>query len=389
MNEKDFTVLSTGIIYMDSSCVSLKPTQVVSAINAYYDEYPACGGRSSHRLGLKVTNKVKEVRKKIAKFFNASKTEEIIFTKNSTEGINIVAQGFSFVEGDKILLSDKEHNSNLVPWQILAKKKNLEIVIFRFNDIEDFKEKIKGIKFVSTVHVSNLDGSSQNVEEMIKIAHKEGAKILIDGAQSAAHHEVNLKKLDCDFFVCSGHKMLGPSGTGILYGKMSELENLSPFITGGETVRDSFYDKHVIDDIPYRFEAGLQNYAGIAGLGAAVDYLSKIGLKKIHEHEIKLNKIITDGIKDISGLKILGPENPEDRSGVISISVDGMDPHDIALQLDSQANIMIRSGHHCCHSWFNANNVNGSARVSLYFYNTEEEARKLVDSLKNIIEMLR
>ncbi len=382
---KDFKVLGK-YTYLDSSCVSLKPKQVLEAMNSYYEEYSACGGRSSHALGRKVTAKIEEARKTISKHFNA-KTEEIIFTRNTTEGINLVAKSFPFKEGDRILLSDKEHNSNLVPWQVLEKKKKIKLEFYEHGNIEDFKRKVKGTTLVATNHTSNLDGTTQDVKEMARIAREEGAKILVDGAQSASHKEINLKNLGVDFYTASGHKMLGPSGTGFLYGKKEELEKLDLFITGGETVKDTTYEGHEVEELPHRYEAGLQDYAGIIGFSEAVKYLQRIGMKNIEKHELKLNKKITEAIKDIPGLTILGGK-PEERSGIISFTVEGMDPHDIALQLDNH-NVLVRSGYHCCHSWFNSKKINGSVRASLYLYNDEEDADKFIESLKKAMELLR
>lgn len=385
---KDFPVLQKKIIYMDSSCVSLKPTQVVDEMNKYYNEYPACGGRSNHRLGVQVTNAIEESRKKASNFFN-SKKDEIVFTKNTTESINILANSLGLKKGEKVLISNKEHNSNLVPWQVLAKNKGINLEFYEFDNHESFSKKVIGARLASFVNTSNLDGSSQDVKELTRIAHESGAKVMIDGAQSAPHKEINVKKIGAEFYAASGHKMLGPSGTGILYGKREELESLNQFITGGETVKDTTYESHEIEDVPHRFEAGLQNYAGIIGLGAAFDYLNKVGLNNIQKFETKLNKIMTDELKNIKELSILGPEDPEKRSGIVSFNIKGIDPHDIALQLDSQQKIMIRSGYHCCHSWFNANNIKGSARASLYFYNTEDEVRKFVETLKKSISILK
>ncbi len=385
---QDFTVLKKDLIYFDSACVSLKPDQVINVMNKYYTDFPSCGSRSSHKFGRQVTEQVELARKKVKDFFSAKKNEEIIFTKNTTEGINLIAHTFPFEKGDKVIISDKEHNSNLIPWQILARKKGIILETYKFGDVESFKTKIKGARLASFVHTSNLDGTTQDVRELINIAQDAGAKTLIDGAQSAPHKELNLKKIGSDFFVCSGHKMLGPSGTGILYGKEDSLKELDMFITGGETVKNSTYSDNVIEDLPNRYEAGLQNYAGIMGLGAAIDYLKKIGLDEIRKHEFNLNRRITDKIQTIPGVKILGGK-AEERSGIISFNIAKIDPHEIALQLDASKNIMIRSGHHCCHSWFNANKINGSARASLYFYNSEEEADLFSDSLEKTANLLK
>jgi len=383
---KDFPVYDRKIngkpvIYIDSACVSMKPKQVIEAINRYYNEFPACGGRSIHKLGKQVDEEVEKSRKEIKNFFNAKSEKEIIFTRNTTESINLVANSFRFKKGDIVLTSNKEHNSNLLPWQVNEK---IQHKIFRFGDLEDFKDKIKGVRLVSIVHTSNLDGSSNPVKEMIKIAHENNALVMLDAAQSAPHKEVDVRELDVDFLACSGHKMLGPSGIGILYGKLELLEKLKPFMLGGDTVKETTYSSHELDDIPERFEAGLQNYAGIIGLAEAIRYLKKVGLDNIREHEIMLNKLITEGLKDIKGLKILGPEEPEKRAGVFSFNIEGMNPHNIATMLNESSNIMIRSGAHCVHSWFNANKMDGSARASLYLYNTKEECEKFIEQVKEI-----
>jgi cysteine desulfurase / selenocysteine lyase len=385
---EDFPVLKKGIIYMDSACVTLKPKQVVEAMNEYYYEFPACGGRSKHSMGDRVTDEVEKARKIVANFFNA-KTNEIVFTKNTTEGINLVANSLGLKKGDKVVTSDKEHNSNLIPWQKL-KKIGIIHEIVKSNDdntfnLEEFREKVKGAKLVSVVHTSNADGVTNPIKEIIKIAHKEGALTLIDAAQSAAHKELNVKKLDVDFLVCSGHKMLGPSGTGILYGKYKLLEELDTFIVGGDTVMNTTYDDAKFERPPAKFEAGLQNYAGIIGLGAAIKYLQKVGLKNIAKHEYELNKKITDALK--GKIEILGPIDPKERSGIISFNIPGKDPHEVGMMLDHMAHIMVRSGAHCVHSWFNAHDMHGTARIALYFYNTEEECDVVIENINKIIDL--
>ncbi|MBN1156982.1 cysteine desulfurase [Candidatus Woesearchaeota archaeon] len=378
----DFLVLNQKKppIYFDNACMTLKPRQVTDKIMEYYNEYPACGGRSNHRLSRKVTEEVLRSRRIISDFFNTKKTEEIIFTRNTTEGINLVAN--SIKKGDKVLCSGKEHNSNLVPWLV---RKDAVHKTFRFNDIEDFNAKIKNTKLVSIVHVSNVDGTSNNVKEMIKIAHENDAIVLVDAAQSAPSREIDVRKLDVDLMVCSGHKMLGPTGTGILYGKMEVLEQLSQFIVGGDTVKNTQYDSFEQEGIPERFEAGLQDYANLIGLGEAVRYLKKAGRSDIEKHETRLNEKITEAFNRL-GIDIIGPKEPEQRAGIISFNVGKMNHHDVALMLDSN-NIMIRSGMHCAHSWFNANNVQGSARASLYLYNNEEEVDFFLEKIEKIVKI--
>ena len=394
---EDFPVLQKKIngkfiIYFDSSCVTLKPKQVIEAMNEYYESYPGCAGRSIHRFGSKVTDKVKESREKIAKFIGAKKPEEIIFTRNTTEGINLLAHSLDLKKNDIVLTTDREHNSNLIPWQMLVKTIGIKHkTVFSKKDMtfdtENFKNIVKGAKIVSFVHCSNLDGYTTPAEEIIKIAHDNDALVILDGAQSAPHKTVNVKKLDVDFFAFSGHKMLGPSGIGALYGKQHLIEELNPFIVGGDTVQNSTYDSCVFLKPPEKFEAGLQNYAGMVGFAEAASYIDNVGKENIQRHEIELNKIITQGVEEIDGSSIIGPHSPELRGGITSFNIKGIKYHDIAIMLDERANIMIRSGQHCVHSWFNGHGIEGSARVSLYLYNTKEEAKVFIDNLKEISKL--
>jgi len=375
------------IIYMDSACVSLKPIQVIDAINKYYNEFPACGGRSEHRFGKKVTEEVNNARRIVQNFLNAKKLNEIIFTKNSTEGINLITNSLNLQEGDVVLTSGKEHNSVLLPIQLL-KEKGVEHKIFKFGDIEDFKKKLtEEVKFVSTAHISNLDGTINPIEEIIELSHRNNSLVLVDAAQSAGHKKINVRGLNVDFLVFSGHKVFGPSGTGVLYGKLDLLKKLKPFIIGGNTVKDSTYESYELEDIPERFEAGLQDYAGIIGLGEAIKYLMGIGINNIEKHEYQLNKLVSQALMEM-GIEILGDFDPEKRSAIISFNIKGMDFHEVAGILNESANIMIRSGRHCVHSWFNANNIEGSARISLSVYNTEEECEILISEIKKLCSLL-
>ncbi len=384
---KDFEVLDKNVVYLDSACMALKPKQVIEKVNEYYKEYPGCGGRSYHKIGKRVTEEVENSRKIIKKFLNVKKGD-IIFTKNTTEGINLVANSFGFKKGDKILTTDREHNSNLLPWQLLSKKGIKHSVVeskenFTF-DLDRFNNMVKGANLVSFVHTSNLDGYTLPIKEIIKIAHENDCLVLLDGAQSAPHKEVNIKKLDVDFFAFSGHKMLGPTGIGALYGKKELLEDLNPFIVGGETVVETTYDDHEFEKVPYRFEAGLQHYAGIVGFGEAAKYLMKVGRKNIEKHEIKLQKFIIDGLKDIKKIKMVGAIVD---SGIFNFNVDDMSPHNVAMILDETDNVMIRSGAHCVHSWFNKHKLQGSARASLYLYNNKEDCERFVKAMNKVIKL--
>ncbi|MFA6306590.1 MAG: aminotransferase class V-fold PLP-dependent enzyme [Patescibacteria group bacterium] len=396
---QDFPIFSKSIngqppVYFDNACMSLKPLQVIKAMNEYYYDYPACAGRSGHKLGETVTKKVEAARIAMAEFINAKHAEEIIFTRNTTEGINLVAHSLKLNAGDIILSTDKEHNSNLIPWQILSEKIGVIHKVIKSKpdntfDLAKFESEMTDrVKLVAMGQTSNLDGVTIPAKEIIKIAHQHGALVLLDAAQSAPHQKIDVAGLDVDFLAFSGHKMLGPTGTGILYGKKHLLEKLEPFLAGGDTVEYSTYDGHKFLPIPEKFEAGLQDYAGIIGLGEAAEYLKKIGHDNIAAEEYKLNKYITDEIIKIPKLKIIGPADPRLRSGIVSFYIEGIDSHQIAILLDETANIMIRAGQHCVHSWFYAHGIKTSARASLYFYNTMEEAEIFVTSLNKIIKIL-
>lgn len=393
---EDFPVLQKEvhgkpIIYFDNACMTMRPMQVIEKINEYYKEYPACGDRSMHRMGRKVDDGMLESRESLKKFINARKMEEIIFTKNTTEGINLVANSLGLKKGDVVLGTDKEHNSNLLPWQGLASFGVRHDFVDSNPDntfsVEGFKEKLnKDVRVVAMVHTSNLDGVTNPMKEIIKTAKDNGSLVLVDAAQSIPHHDVDVRKLDCDFLAFSGHKMLGPSGTGVLYGKEHHLEKMKPFLVGGGTVTDSTYENAKFEDVPDRFEAGLQNYAGIIGLGEAARYLMKIGKDNVSRHETSLNRKITEGMSGM--VDIIGPEDPEKRSGIVSFNYGKTDPHEIAMMLDETDNISVRSGAHCVHSWFNKHKLRGSVRASLYLYNTIEECDRFVETLKKVLDVV-
>ena len=377
---KDFPILDK-VTYLDSACMSLKPIQVIDKINEYYNEYPACSGRSAHKLSKKVDDEVYKTRLSFKKFLNAKSENEIIFTRNTTEGINLAARSLDI---KNVLISDREHNSNLLPWLFLYKNK-LKVLKSKNNyefDLEQFKKEVKGVSLVSVVFTSNIDGYSLPVKEIIKISHENKALVLLDGAQAVPHKEIDVRKLDADFLAFSGHKMLGPTGTGVLYAKQELLEKMKPFIVGGHTVYDSTYNGYKLEKVPDKFEAGLQDYSGIIGLQESVKYLNNVGLKNIEEHEVKLKKYLVDELKNMGKVEFVGNMN---NSGVLSFNVKGMNAHDVAIILD-QSGIALRSGAHCCHSWFNAHNLDGSVRISLYLYNNLDECKKFVDELKKIVK---
>lgn len=383
-----------NIVYLDSACVAMKPRQVIEKIKEYYTEYPVCQGRSNHQLAERLNKEVHAARKRIQKFFNAKHPEEIIFTRNTTEAINIVAN--SLKKGDIVLTTDKEHNSNLIPWLHLVKTKGIVHKIIQTKkdntfDMEAFKKLLdKKIKLISIVHTSNIDGVTFPVKEIIKEAHKHGILVMLDGAHSAGHKKVNLQELDVDFFACSGHKMMGPSGIGLLYGKKKLLEELPQFIVGGETVEYSTYTDFKPDEIPAKFEAGLQDYSGILGFAEACSYLDKIGMKQIAQKDAFLNETITRALqKEINSGKIqlIGPKDPALRSGIFNFIIPGMDAHEVSLLLDKTYKIAVRSGEHCVHSWYRARKVKPSVRASFYYYNTREDALACAKAIQEILEM--
>lgn len=392
---KDFPVLQKKIngkpiIYFDSSCMALKPKQVIEAINEYYNDYASCGGRSIHKLGVWVTTKVEESREKLARFLNATTSKEIIFLRNTTEAINLVANGLNLKKGDAVVTTDREHNSNLVPWQRLKQKEGIRHIVVESNEdntfnLERFQELMsKDVRLVSMVHTANLDGYTIPAKEIIKITHESGALVFLDGAQSAPHRTIDVKDLDVDFFAFSIHKMCGPTGVGILYGKYDLLEQLEPSLVGGSTVLSTTYQEHRIMKPPQKFEAGLQDFAGMIGTGATIDYLSNIGMNNVEAHEYELNSLATK-LLDIDGVDMIGPKDPKLRSGLISFNLRDMDSHDVALILDETRNIMIRSGSHCVHSWFKAHGLKGAARATFYLYNTEEEVRILAEEIEKLL----
>jgi cysteine desulfurase/selenocysteine lyase len=347
-----------------------------------------------HQLAAAITNQCDDARAQIARFIGAGRKEEIVFTRNTTEGINLVANSLELHPGDVVLITGKEHNSNLIPWQMLVKKVGIRLQILQPKedgtfDMAAFEQALaKPVRLVSFGFSSNLDGVILPAEQIIKLAHKHGALVLLDAAQTAPHHKINVRALDVDFLAFSGHKLLGPSGTGVLYGKYKLLDALSPFLVGGDTVATSTYETCEFLPVPEKFEAGLQDYAGIIGLGEAVRYVQTVGFDAIQKQELLLNRCLTDGTVDIPGFYLIGPADPALRGGIFTFYIDGIDSHRIALMLDQMSNICVRSGQHCVHSWFNEHHIKGSVRASVYFYNTQEEAELFVENLKKIRKVL-
>ncbi len=380
-------------VYLDSACQALRPDQVIREIVRYYEETPSCGGRSVHTMGNRVTMIVDETREKLAEFFNTDDPDCYSFCKNATEALNMVAFGYPLKKDDVVLTTDSEHNSNHVPWLVLSKERGVKRLYTKTTDegefdIEVFKEHMNGnVNIVSVQHASNVTGCSMPVKEITEIAHDAGAVVVIDGAQAAPHMKVDLGDIDPDFYCISVHKMLGPSGMGILYGRSDRLKELRPLIHGGGTVGSVTYDSANLAPLPERLEAGLQDYAGIAGTKAAIEYLTKVGMDNVEAHDRKLMGQLVAGTKDIKGLKLVGPTDPDRRGSVFSFNIDGMSPHDISVILDRMDNIMIRSGVHCSHPFFEGKNIEGSARASVYLYNNKEDVDRFCIALKAVSDL--
>lgn len=391
---KDFPIYADnteGIMYLDSACQSLRPRQVIEAMDEYYLSFPACGGRSVHRMATKVSIRLDEAREGVAQFINASSPNEIIFTKNCTESLNLVAKGLDLKRDDVVVTTDIEHNSNHVPWLELATEIGIKRRYSRSDkegcfDMESFQSVMdRKVKVVSMVHTNNVNGCTIPVREISEIAHDHGAIVVIDGAQSAPHMPVDMQKMGIDLFGMSFHKMLGPSGIGALYGRSEILEGLHPLISGGGSVLETTYDSVTYLPLPERLEAGLLNYAGIIGSGAAVEYLNHIGMDEVMEHERGLNRTITNGLKDVPEVEVVEPSDPDRRGSIFSFNIKGMRSHDIAMILDEMAKIMIRSGNHCAHPYFRSRGIDGCARASFYIYNDKEECERFVQAVKKVV----
>jgi len=383
---EDFPLLHRGIIYLDSAATSLTPRQVIEKILEYYQEYRANVGRGLHSLTKRATEEYEEAREKIANFI-AAKPSQVIFTKNTTEAINSIAAGIKWKRGDKVITTLLEHHSNLLPWLRLRKRGvKVEVVKPRGKGVvraEDFKID-RATKLVSITHASNVLGTILPIKEICELAHEHGALVLVDGAQSVPHLPVNVSKIDCDFLAFSGHKMLGPTGIGVLFSK----HEFEPLCLGGGTVEDVTITSWKLLGGPARFEAGTPSIAQAIGLGAAVDYLRKIGMDRIREHELFLTRLMLKELSEIEGVTVYGPE-AEERVGIIPFNVAGKNPDEVALLLDSKK-IEIRSGHHCAiplHREFLR--AEGTARASFYLYNTKEEIKSFVEAVREITQIKR
>ncbi len=394
---QDFPVLGrevrpgVALVYLDSTATSQKPRQVLEAMDAFYRRSNANIHRGVHTLAEEATAQYEEARARIARFIHAPSPRQIVYTRNTTEAINLVAYawGRTFLKpGDRILLTEMEHHSNLVPWYLLAQERGLTLDFVPLTDdghldLEAYRQRLSySPRLVALTHMSNVLGTINPAKEMIAQAHQAGAIVLLDGAQSVPHFPVNVQELDVDFLAFSGHKMCGPTGIGILYGKMHLLEAMPPFLGGGDMIKAVHLGSFVPNEVPYKFEAGTPAIAEVIGLGAAVDYLEQIGMEAIAAHERELAAYALERLEEVPGLHLLGPQ-AEERGGVVAFTLDGIHPHDIAQVLD-QYGIAVRAGHHCAQPLHERFGIPATARASFYLYTTREEIDKLVEGIYQV-----
>ncbi|MDM5210368.1 cysteine desulfurase [Peribacillus sp. NJ4] len=385
----DQEVNGQPLVYLDSAATSQKPAAVIEAIEQYYRGYNSNVHRGVHTLGTKATDAYEGAREKVRKFINASSTEEIIFTRGTTTSLNTVAKsygGANVKEGDEIVISYMEHHSNIIPWQQLAKEKGAVLKYIPLQEdgtisLDDVRATITdATKIVSIMQVSNVLGVINPVKEIAKIAHDHDAVMVVDGAQSTPHLKVDVRDLDCDFFAFSGHKMVGPTGIGVLYGKKELLEKMEPIEFGGEMIDFVGLYESTWKELPWKFEGGTPIIAGAIGIGAAIDFLEEIGLDNIERHEHKLAAYAMEKMSAVEGLTIYGPKDAEKRAGVVTFNINDVHPHDVATVLDADG-IAVRAGHHCAQPLMKWLDVSSTARASFYLYNTEEDIDKLVSGL--------
>ncbi|NLZ81153.1 MAG: cysteine desulfurase [Clostridiales bacterium] len=398
---KDFPILSVEVnkkrlAYLDNGATSQKPLYVIDAMSNYNKRFHGNPHRGSHYLSVAATEKYDEAKKAVTRFINAGSSEEIIFTKNATEALNLVAHSYgndNIGNGDEIVIAISEHHSNILPWQRLAKEKGAVLKYLYLNEdgritSKEIKAKITNkTKIVSVAHISNVLGTIHPVKEIIDYAHKMGSVVIIDGAQGVSHINVDVQDLDADFYIFSGHKMLGPMGIGVLYGKKDLLDNMSPFLLGGDMIEYVYEQEATFAPIPFKFEAGTQNVEGAVGLRAAIEYIENIGMEAIIDHERDLTAYALEKLLSIPYIQIQGPKDTSLRGGILSFTIDDVHPHDVASILDSYG-VAIRAGHHCAQPLMRYMNVSATSRASFHLYNNEEDVDQLIEGLKNVRKWL-
>jgi cysteine desulfurase / selenocysteine lyase len=376
------------LVYLDSSATSHKPLAVLEAVDAYYRNDNSNVHRGVHTLGTRATDKYEGAREKVQQFINARSTKEVIFTRGTTTAINTVAHSYARANlkpGDEVIITPMEHHSNIIPWQQAVKATGATLKYFELNDdgtlnMDDVKKSIgPQTKIVALTHVSNVLGTINPIKEIVELAHRQNAVVLVDGAQGAPHLKVNVQEIDCDFYCFSGHKMCGPTGIGILYGKRELLEEMEPVEFGGEMIDFVHLYDSTWKELPWKFEGGTPIIAGAIGLGAAIDFLNQIGMDEIEAHDQKLTNYAMERMREIEGLEIYGPA-ADKRSAVVTFNIDGVHPHDTATALDTMG-IAVRAGHHCAQPLMRWLNATATARASMYVYNTEDDIDQLVSGL--------
>ena len=396
--KSDFPTLKQKIngnelVYLDNAATTQKPEKVIKALESYYRSINSNIHRGVHTLSIRATDAYEEARSKVAAFINAEHREEIIFVRGATEAINLVANSYVrpiLKEGDQIIISQMEHHANIVPWQIICEQKKAELKIIPMNEKGELLiEEIEGIisektKFISINHVSNSLGTVNRIEDVIKIAHSNNIRIMIDGAQAVQHLSVDLIKLNPDFYCFSGHKVYAPTGIGVLYGKKELLEKMPPYQGGGDMIKSVTFEKTIYNDIPNRFEAGTPNIAGTIGLGVSIDYLVSIGIENIAKHEKELLDYATQEIRKIEGVQIIG--NAIEKASVLSFVIEGIHPHDIGTIMDKQG-VAIRTGHHCTQPTMDFYGIPATARASFAIYNSRKDVDALINAVKKTIEV--
>ena len=395
---RDFPILNREIggkplVYLDSAATSQKPQVVIDALTAYYSGINANVHRGVHTLSQEATDAYEGARSKVREFINAAEDAEIVFTRGTTEGINLVAQALGALrvgEGSEVIISNMEHHSNVVPWQILCEQRGARLRVVPINDdgelLMDEFENLLGPQtaLVSIVHMSNALGTINPARDIVSMAHARGVPVLLDGAQAAPHLPVDVRDVDCDFYAFSGHKLFGPTGIGVLYGKRGWLEAMPPYQGGGEQIKSVTFEKTIYNDLPYKFEAGTPHIAGVVGLGAAIDYVNGIGLERAAAYEHELLEYGTEQLQAIEGLTLIG--TARQKASVLSFVLEGIHPHDIGTVLDTQG-IAIRTGHHCTQPLMQRFRIPATARASLAFYNTRAEIDALVEGIHKTFEV--
>lgn len=394
---KDFPILDTKIegrplIYLDNAATSQTPNVVVDTIDYMYHNLKANVHRGVHTLSQLATDRQEDTREKVRQYINAASTEEIIFTRGTTEAINLVAASFggTLAHGDEIIITAMEHHANIVPWQLLQRNKRIRLRIVPINErgevkIEDYKDLFgENTRFVAISHVSNVLGTVNPVKEMIEIAHEHGVPVLVDGAQAVSYLKIDVQELNADFYAFSAHKMYGPTGVGVLYGKKKLLEAMPPYQGGGEMIGTVSFEKTTFAKLPYKFEAGTPDFVGIAAFGTAIDYINRIGIENIAEHEDRLMKAATEGLMKIPGMKIYGTS--DNKSAVISFLVNDINSYDMGTILD-KLGIAVRTGHHCAEPLMRTLGIEGTVRASFGVYNTIEEVEQFVAAVERVAKM--